>query len=267
MSPIDHRADPDIQGLPPPPFRVVIPARYGATRLPGKPLRQLAGQPLIVHVYRQARRSGATDIVVATDDERIADVIRTVGGTVCMTATTHRSGTDRIAEVARKYDWDANDLIVNVQGDEPLIPPRLIEQVAALLAAHSEAGIATLCTPITRLEELLDPHIVKVVCNVRGQALYFSRAPIPFDRQGAAPDRPTFIAGQHFRHIGLYAYRVAALHRYTQLAPAPFETLEALEQLRALWHGIPIQVEIASEIPPPGVDTEVDLQQLANLIG
>ncbi len=246
-------------------FRVAIPARYASTRLPGKPLRLLAGRPLIEHVYQRAQASGATEVVIATDDARIRQVAEEFGATVCMTSPDHRSGTDRLAEVAAQRHWPSDALVVNVQGDEPHIPPALIRQVADDLATHTDAGIATLCTRINGPDELFDPNAVKVVRDARNYALYFSRAPIPWARDGFGKEAPPAVLppGAWFRHIGLYAYRVAVLARYPQLPPAPAEQLESLEQLRALWHGIRIYVDEAVAIPPPGVDTEADLVRAA----
>ena len=244
-------------------FRVAIPARYASTRLPGKPLRLLAGRPLIEHVYRRARVSGALEVVIATDDPRIRAVAEGFGATVCMTAPAHPSGTDRLAEVATRLGWPDDAIVVNVQGDEPGLPPALIQQVALSLATHPDAGIATACTRIHAPAEIFDPNAVKVVCDAQGYALYFSRAPIPWHRETfwdggtGLTDLPEQTAW--FRHIGLYAYRVAVLRRYPQWSPAPAEQAESLEQLRALWHGIRIHVAEATEAPPPGVDTEADL--------
>lgn len=244
-------------------FRVAIPARYASTRLPGKPLRLLAGRPLIEHVYRQALASGALEVMIATDDARIRAVAEGFGATVCMTAPDHPSGTDRLAEVATRLGWPDEAIVVNVQGDEPGLPPDLIRQVALSLATHPDAGVATACARIHAPAELFDPNAVKVVCDAQGYALYFSRAPIPWHREafqsgGAVlaelPEQTAW-----FRHIGLYAYRAAVLRRYPHLKPAPTEQAESLEQLRALWHGIRIHVAKADETPPPGVDTEADL--------
>jgi 3-deoxy-manno-octulosonate cytidylyltransferase (CMP-KDO synthetase) len=248
-------------------FRVAIPARYASTRLPGKPLRLLAGRPLIEHVYQRARASGAVEVVIATDDPRIRDVATGFGATVCMTSPDHLSGTDRLAEVAAQLGWPEDAIVVNVQGDEPHLPPALIQQVAAELATHPDAGIATVCARINDPDELFDPNIVKVTRDAQNYALYFSRAPIPWHREAFGKGReglsglPTGVAW--FRHIGLYAYRVTVLTRYPHLTPAPAEQAESLEQLRALWHGIRIHVAEAIEIPPPGVDTEADLARAA----
>ncbi|MBK8752440.1 3-deoxy-manno-octulosonate cytidylyltransferase [Candidatus Contendibacter odensensis] len=250
-----------------PRFRIAIPARYASTRLPGKPLRLLAGRPLIEHVYRRALGSGAVEVVIATDDPRIRAVAESFGAEVCMTSPDHPTGTDRLAEVATQRGWPDQDIVVNVQGDEPRIPPALVRQVAMGLEEHPAAGIATACTRIREVAEVFDPNAVKVVLDAQGYARYFSRAPIPWHREAfqASRERLTELPEQTawFRHIGLYAYRVAVLRRYPQLTPAPAEQAESLEQLRALWHGIGVYVAEAAEAPPPGVDTEADLARLA----
>ena len=249
-----------------PGFRVAIPARYASTRLPGKPLRLLAGRPLIEHVYQRALARGAVEVVIATDDPRIQQVAEGFGATVCMTSPDHLSGTDRLAEVAARLGWPEDAIVVNAQGDEPSLPPALIRQVAAGLAAHPDAGIATVCARIADPDELFDPNVVKVTRDAQDYALYFSRAPIPWAREifDKGPERLAALPdGVWFRHIGLYAYRVAVLARYPQLPPAPAEQVESLEQLRALWHGVRIYVAEAVEVPPPGVDTEADLARAA----
>ncbi|PIE83613.1 MAG: 3-deoxy-manno-octulosonate cytidylyltransferase [Candidatus Contendobacter odensis] len=255
-----------------PRFRVVIPARYASTRLPGKLLRLLAGRTLLEHVYRRALVCGASDVVIATDDVRIQKAAEGFGAIVCMTSAEHPSGTDRLAEVARQCAWPDDDLVINLQGDEPQIPPVLIQQVATALDKHPDAGIATACARIHDLTEMFEPSTVKVVRDAQGYALYFSRAPIPYHRElFGAIDRADSVelpaelpsAIGWFRHIGLYAYRVEVLCRYPQLAPAPAEQAESLEQLRALWHGIRVYVAEATEVPPAGVDTEADLQRVA----
>jgi 3-deoxy-manno-octulosonate cytidylyltransferase (CMP-KDO synthetase) len=241
-------------------FRVVIPARHASTRLPGKPLLSLAGEPMIVHVHRLAQRAGAAEVIVATDDLRIRDACLAAGAAVEMTDSAHASGTDRVAEVANRRRWAAQDIVVNVQGDEPLLPSALVGQVAALLDATPAAAIATLAAPITSESDYVDPNVVKVVARPDGMALYFSRAPLPWDRDGSRerPMRTDRHRGSR-RHIGLYAYRVAALLAVAAATPAALERREQLEQLRALALGLPIVVADAVEPPGPGVDTPEDL--------
>lgn len=248
-------------------FKVVIPARYGSTRLPGKPLLDLAGKPLVQWVYERALRCGAEAVVVATDDERIASVARGFGAQVLLTAATHETGTDRIAEVATLLDWQDDAMVVNLQGDEPLMPAALVRQAATLLASHATADIATLAAPLEGLQALLDPNVVKVVTTVDARALYFSRAPIPWHRDAA----PAGLASQHShagarRHIGLYCYRVGALRRLAALPPTPLERLERLEQLRALEHGMDIRVEDAEVMPGPDVNTPDDVARVLKLL-
>ena len=244
-------------------FRVVIPARFASTRLPGKALLPIGGRPMLQWVYERASSAGAREVFIATDDERIASAARAFGAEVIMTARTHASGTDRIAEVARSRNWGAQEIVVNVQGDEPLIPAVAIAQVARLLPAHPAGDIATLATALESLEELLDPNVVKVVTDTDGMALYFSRAPIPWNSDSA----PAGLASQsNFagarRHRGIYAYRVAALLRLAQLPCGMLEQREKLEQLRALEHGLRIYVEEALERPGPDVNTLADLERV-----
>lgn len=247
-------------------FKVVIPARYASARLPAKPLLDICGRPMIQWVIDAATRSGADEVLVATDDERIAAAAidpRTRQSIAVMTGAHHQSGTDRIAEVASKRGWDKRTIVVNVQGDEPMLPPALVGQVAALLEQHADADIATLSTPVTSLHEFLDPNAVKVVSAQDGTALYFSRAPIPWTRDGAPQglsSQVSFTGAQ--RHLGIYAYRVDALQRVTALPPAELELTEKLEQLRALQAGMKLVVDVASATPPPGVDTEADLSRV-----
>lgn len=242
-------------------FTVVIPARYGSTRLPGKPLLDIAGKPMVQRVWEQAGQSSAARVVIATDDERIAEAATHFGAEVCMTHPDHPSGTDRLQEVAQQLNLNDQDVVVNVQGDEPLIPPSIIDQVAANLASERAAAVATLCAPITELSELRSPNAVKVVADEQGLALYFSRAPIPWPRDAFAEASEQLPAGgSWYRHIGLYAYRVGFLHRYVTWAPAPVEQLEQLEQLRALHHGERIHVQRAGNAVPAGVDTQEDLE-------
>jgi 3-deoxy-manno-octulosonate cytidylyltransferase (CMP-KDO synthetase) len=249
-------------------FRVVIPARFASTRLPGKALLPIAGKPMVQWVYERARAAAAQEVLIATDDERIVSAARGFGAQAVMSSATHVSGTDRIAEVARARNWAARDIIVNVQGDEPLIPPALIAQVAELLQTHPAAQVATLATPLESLAEFLDPAVVKVVSDAQGYALYFSRAPIPWNRDGAPAG---LISQRDFagarRHLGLYAYRVAELLHLAQLPHGHLEQLEKLEQLRALEHGVRIVVGDALERPGPDVNTPADLEHVRNLMG
>ncbi|MGK2915150.1 MAG: 3-deoxy-manno-octulosonate cytidylyltransferase [Porticoccaceae bacterium] len=248
-------------------FNVVIPARFASTRLPGKPLRDIAGMTMIERVYHQAGASAAARVVVATDDERIATTVRGFGGEVVLTAPTHPSGTDRLWQAAQLCGFAADSILVNVQGDEPLIPPAVINQVAANLAANPAAGVATLCEPIDNLADFTNPNIVKVVVDARNYARYFSRAPIPWPRDQFAAGAHTLPSGfQPRRHIGLYAYRVGLLDRFVAWPVAPIEALEALEQLRFLWHGEVIHVADAVAAVPAGVDTAEDLARIINLL-
>jgi len=240
-------------------FNIVIPARLGSTRLPRKVLRAIHGKPLVQHVWEAARRARAQAVVIATDDREVRDACVAFGADVVMTSARHASGTDRIFEVARKRRWSPSTLVVNLQGDEPLMPPALVRRAAQLLAGDRAADIATLCHPLHTLEEWLNPNFVKVVMDDRGHALYFSRAPIPWRREGATREAPQLPAGLAYRHIGLYAYRVSALQRFSKLRAAKLEATEALEQLRALAAGMTIAVGVTREPPPRGVDTEEDL--------
>jgi 3-deoxy-manno-octulosonate cytidylyltransferase (CMP-KDO synthetase) len=244
-------------------FKVVIPARFSSTRLPGKPLRLIADKPMIAHVCERALEANADDIVVATDDERIAETVTALGIRTVMTRADHQSGTERIAEVAQLCGWAVDDIIVNLQGDEPLIPPAYIRDVAATLAAQQHAGIATLATPISDIAEIFNPNTVKIVVNKLGYALYFSRAVIPWDRDGFANEQKNPSGNMtYLRHIGMYAYTVGFLERYCQWQPSILETVESLEQLRILWHGETIAVKTVEHAPPAGVDTEDDLMRV-----
>ena len=250
-----------------PPFRVVIPARFGSTRLPGKALLPIHGKPMLQWVYERAAAAGAREVLIATDDERIVSAARAFGAEALMTDAAHPSGTDRIAEVARRRRWAAQDIVINLQGDEPLMPAALIVQLAALLAGEPRAAVATLATPIDSLTELLDANIVKVVTDTNGRALYFSRAPIPWDRDGArGGSAGQGECGAARRHRGIYAYRVAALLRLAQLPVAPLEAREQLEQLRALEHGLAIYVGDACERPGPDVNTPADLERVVAML-
>ena len=241
-------------------YRIVIPARYGSTRLPGKPLLEIAGKPMLQWVYERAAASLAREVVIATDDERIMLLAAGFGASAVLTSRDHVSGTDRIAEVATLRGWREDDVVVNLQGDEPGMPTSLVEQVAALLSEHPRADIATLATPVRDRDEYFDPNAVKVVTDHAGRALYFSRAPIPWYRDPAGLEGPVIGAR---RHLGLYAYRVSALRRLSALEPAPLERAEQLEQLRALAHGLCIVVGEASRRPGPDVNTAEDLARAA----
>ncbi len=245
-------------------MQIVIPARYASSRLPGKPLLEIGGKPMLQHVYDVARHSRAEQVVVATDDERVAKAADAFGARVCMTDAAHTSGTERIAEVIDIMGWGDDEIIVNLQGDEPLMPVGLINQVAQDLAQHELAATATLAAHLDHPDQLFDPNTVKLVLDRKGYALYFSRAPIPWSRGkmawGQAVDEE--LARSCLRHIGLYAYRAAFIREYVAWPPAPVEMQESLEQLRTLWHGYRIHVSLAAEIPPAGVDTAEDLHRV-----
>jgi 3-deoxy-manno-octulosonate cytidylyltransferase (CMP-KDO synthetase) len=239
-------------------FIVVIPARFGSARLPGKPLAEIAGRPMIARVFERAMASGAAEVFVATDDPRIVDACERLGAKALLTRDDHDSGTDRIAEVAERMGWPDDRIIVNVQGDEPLIPPAVIAQAADLARRRPDAALATLVTPISSDEDRHNPNFAKVIVDSADRALYFSRAPIPWPRDGGP------VAA--LRHIGIYAYRCAALRALAAAGPCELERIEKLEQLRALWMGLEIAVELAAEIPPAGVDTEEDLEAVRKLL-
>lgn len=241
-------------------MHIIIPARYHSTRLPGKPLADVGGKPLLERVYERARASGAQNVVIATDDDRIRRAAENFGATVCMTAAAHASGTDRIGEAVTKLGLSEHEIVVNLQGDEPLIPPALIRRVAETLANRADAVVATACHPITDAETLNNPNAVKVVCDGDGYALYFSRAPIPWPRARMAGARDAPIRA--LRHIGLYAYRAGFIARFCAWRPCPMEEAEQLEQLRVLWHGERIAIYVAEEAPPNGVDTPEDLERV-----
>jgi 3-deoxy-manno-octulosonate cytidylyltransferase (CMP-KDO synthetase) len=249
-------------------YTVVIPARYASSRLPGKPLQDIAGKPMIRHVWEQACKSGAQRIVVATDDQRILEACDGFGAEALLTRVEHNSGTDRLAEVAQKLGLPADAIVVNVQGDEPLIPPSVIDQVARNLATHPEAAIATLAEPISDPQALFNPNVVKVLSDIDGLALTFSRAPLPWARDEFARDRDALPAGVPYRrHIGIYAYRAGFLADFVAWGPCWLENTECLEQLRALWRGKRIHVADAIEAPPAGVDTAEDLDRVRKLLG
>ncbi len=241
-------------------MHIIIPARYASTRLPGKPLADVAGKPLIQRVHECAVKAGATAITIATDDERIRAAAEGFGARVCMTSPQHRTGTDRLAEVIEKQAIGADEIVVNLQGDEPLMPPELIREVAGKLAARKDAMVATACHAIRDRESLVNPNVVKVVCDAEGYALYFSRAAIPWPREVMA--RQSGVAIQAYRHIGLYAYRAGFVRRYASWPPCPPEEAEQLEQLRVLWHGERIVVHETRAMPEAGVDTPEDLERV-----
>jgi 3-deoxy-manno-octulosonate cytidylyltransferase (CMP-KDO synthetase) len=241
-------------------FHVVIPARHASTRLPGKPLLLIAGKPMVIRVAEQAAMSGAQQIWIATDHHAIANVVHEHGFKACMTRESHASGTDRIAEVVEQRAWPDDTIVVNVQGDEPLIPPALIRSVAEHLHHHPECAIATACHAIHDEAAFRNPNVVKVVLDMNDNALYFSRAPIPWPRDAFAHGQPLPSDLPVLRHIGIYAYRASFLRAYGQLPPIVLERYEALEQLRALHYGYKIGVFVAEGAPPGGVDTEQDLQ-------
>lgn len=257
-------------------FIAVVPARLASTRLPGKPLADLGGKPMVVRVAERAQASGAQQVLIASDAQSVIDAARAHGFDAMLTRADHPSGTDRLAEVAERFGWPDETLIVNVQGDEPLIDPVLIRDVAAHLAAHPDCAIATAAHPITAPQEIFSPNVVKVVLDMNGVALYFSRAPIPWARDAwhphwsaerlelatiPAPPSPAVV----YRHIGLYAYRAKFLRSYPSLAIAPLEQVEMLEQLRAMWHGARIAVLVSAVAPAPGVDTPADLARVQAL--
>ena len=256
----------NVQGSPATAFTVLVPARYASTRLPGKPLADIAGKPMVVRVAERAMASGAARVVVATDDARVQAAVAAAGIAVCLTRTDHLTGTDRLAEAAAQLGLADDEIVVNVQGDEPLLEPALIRSMATLLAARADAAMATACHPITDVDEAFNPNVVKVTLDAAGYALYFSRATIPWARDAFAQSRAALPAGLPlYRHYGLYAYRTGFLRAFPTLAPAPIERFEALEQLRALWHGYRIAVEITHGTPAPGIDTPEDLERVRAL--
>ncbi|WPC73144.1 3-deoxy-manno-octulosonate cytidylyltransferase [Vibrio porteresiae] len=245
-------------------FTVVIPSRYQSSRLPAKPLADICGKPMVQWVYEQASQAGAEQVIVATDDQRIADVVIGFGGQVCMTSPHHQSGTERLAEVVKLMGIADDQIIVNVQGDEPLIPPAIIGQVADNLA-NSVAPMATLGIEITEESEVFNPNAVKVVTDKDGYALYFSRASIPWDRDHFAA-QPKQVVRPLLRHIGIYAYRAGFINTYVNWQPSQLEQIESLEQLRVLWYGEKIHVDVAKEAPPAGVDTIEDLEAVRRIV-
>jgi 3-deoxy-manno-octulosonate cytidylyltransferase (CMP-KDO synthetase) len=247
-------------------FKVVIPARYASTRLPGKPLLKIAGQPMIAHVCQRAVEAKADAVVVATDDQRIFDTINALGFQAVMTDPNHQSGTERINQVAQQLGWADDDIVVNLQGDEPLIPPEYIRDVALSLGDQQKAGIATLAAEIVDKDEVFNPNSVKVVLNQAGYALYFSRAAIPWDRDSFSSEGTLSQAMPYLRHIGMYAYTVKFLKGYCLWTPSVLETIESLEQLRILWYGQSILVKTVEKTPEAGVDTQADLERVERVM-
>ncbi|MBF0751233.1 MULTISPECIES: 3-deoxy-manno-octulosonate cytidylyltransferase [unclassified Pasteurella] len=249
-------------------FTVIIPARFASSRLPGKPLADIAGKPMIQHVFEKAQQSGANRVIIATDNEKVAKVAQSFGAEVCMTSEQRNSGTERLAEVVEKLTISDDEIIVNIQGDEPLIPPAIVRQVAENLAKF-KVNMATLAVKIHEPEELFNPNVVKVLTDKEGYVLYFSRSVIPYDRdqfmdlQDVANVTLTDV---YLRHIGIYAYRAGFIKKYVQWAPTQLENLEKLEQLRVLWYGERIHVELAKEVPAVGVDTAEDLEKVRSIL-
>ncbi|MGX2974351.1 3-deoxy-manno-octulosonate cytidylyltransferase [Ursidibacter arcticus] len=247
-------------------FTVIIPARYASTRLPRKPLLDIAGKPMIQHVWEKAQSSGAERIIVATDHPEIVQTVTDFGGEVCLTSDKHNSGTERLAEVIEKMAIPDSEIIVNIQGDEPLIPPVIVAQVAKNLDQH-QVNMATLAVKLTTKEELFNPNVVKTLTDKQGMALYFSRAPIPFARDYFADCDDQFVQQQNYlRHIGIYAYRAGFIKQYVAWKPTQLEQLESLEQLRALWYGEKIHLDLAKEAPQVGVDTAEDLERVRQIL-
>ncbi|QQN35414.1 3-deoxy-manno-octulosonate cytidylyltransferase [Rahnella aceris] len=246
-------------------FVAIIPARFGSSRLPGKPLADINGKPMVVHVMERARESGAKRVIVATDHPDVVAAVEAAGGEVCLTRPDHQSGTERLAEVIDLCQFSDDEIIVNVQGDEPLIPPVIIRQVADNLA-NSEAGMATLAVPIETAEEAFNPNAVKVVRDAKGYAMYFSRATIPWERERFAVSKET-VGDVFLRHIGIYAYRAGFIRLYVKWEPTKLEHIELLEQLRVLWYGEKIHVDVAKAIPSVGVDTAEDLERVRVILG
>ncbi|MCW9698330.1 MULTISPECIES: 3-deoxy-manno-octulosonate cytidylyltransferase [unclassified Avibacterium] len=252
-------------------FTVIIPARFASSRLPGKPLADIAGKPMIAHVWQQAQQSGASRVVVATDNQDVATAVQAFGGEVCMTSTNHNSGTERLAEVVEKLALADDEIVVNIQGDEPLIPPVIVQQVADNLA-NNAVNMATLAVPLNDAEELFNPNVVKAVADKSGNVLYFSRAPIPWNRDqfaGLSDEQKTQLVLQtpYLRHIGIYAYRAGFIKQYVQWQPSALEGIESLEQLRVLWYGEKIHIDLAKEAPAVGVDTPEDLEKVRAILG
>lgn len=247
-------------------IKVVIPARYGSTRFPGKPLALIAGEPMILRVVERAALSGVGEVIVATDDHRIKSLCEENSVQCVITSENHPSGTDRLAEVAAIMEWGVDTIVVNLQGDEPLMPPQLLRQVANALIGDDGVAISTLATPLVKATDVFNPNVVKVVMDKHGRAIYFSRAPIPWSRADFDLSTTPEKFPSMYRHLGIYAYRVGFLKRYPSLGVSPVEQIEALEQLRAIWHGEKIAVVVASELPGPGVDVPGDVQAVEALL-
>lgn len=247
-------------------FKIIIPARHGSSRLPGKPLLDISGKPMIQHVWERAQESQASEVIIATDDYRIEETAHSFGADVCMTKAEHPSGTDRLAEVALMRQFASDDVVINVQGDEPCLPAQLINQVADDMSAHSDADMASLYRQIMHEKQVFDPNVVKVVMDSQGYALYFSRAPIPWMRDHFNTESALPPELPHYRHIGLYGYRASFLQHYAELTPCTIEREESLEQLRALFHGKKIHMTEATIDPGHGVDTAEDLEQVRELL-
>lgn len=243
-------------------FRVIIPARYASTRLPGKVLIEIAGKPMLQYVYENSIASGAESVVIATDDKRVADVAERFGAKICMTSSEHQSGTERLSEAVDALDYDKDEIVVCVQGDEPLLPPKIIRTLAEDLESHDNVKVTSVCEPIQDPDELFNPHVVKVVMNRRNYAMYFSRAPIPWEFATFENRKKIALEGNHYRHLGVYAYRVSFLTDYMEWSSSPLENMESLEQLRILWHGGRIHMAISHKKTPPGVDTKEDLETM-----
>ena len=251
------------------PFHVIIPARFASTRLPAKMLADIAGKPLLQHTYDKAIQSGAMSVIIATDDDRIKQLAESFGAKVCMTSNNHESGTSRIAEAARILNYSGDEIIINVQGDEPLIPPVIIKQAAEAIHKHQDADVATLCVPIISTEELFNPNVTKVILDKNGYAIYFSRAPIPYERDNFLNNQNDLLKplkSEHYRHVGIYAYRFKTLQKYVSWPTADLEITERLEQLRVLWNGGKIYVETALKDSPISVDSKEDLEKVRELI-
>jgi 3-deoxy-manno-octulosonate cytidylyltransferase (CMP-KDO synthetase) len=248
-------------------FTVIIPARYASSRFPGKPLVKIEGKPMVQHVYERAIESGAAKVIVATDDARIAKAVSDFGGQYCMTGSHHESGTERLAEVVDMEGLLAHELVVNVQGDEPFIPAANIQQVAENLHLHQQAEMSTLAVEIRDVEEAFNPNAVKVIVDKQGYALYFSRATIPYDRARFLDEDCIDEIGEFYlRHVGIYAYRAGFIKQYVNMSPSGLEQIESLEQLRVLWHGEKIHVDVARKPPPAGIDTPEDLERILRSI-